>query len=50
VSCGALKKDLARWRTVNSESLAALNKLLEHHKIAALPTIMPSADPVCSEH
>ena len=46
-SCEALKKDLARWRTVNSESLPALNKLLEHHNLAALASITPPADPVC---
>ena len=48
VSCEALKKDLARWRTVNSESLPALNKLLQHHNLAALATMTPLADPVCS--
>jgi hypothetical protein len=48
VSCEALKKDLARWRTVNSESLPALNKILEHHNLAALATLTPLADPVCS--
>ncbi len=49
LSCKALKKHLARWRIINSESLAALNKLLERHKVAALPTITPPADPVCTE-
>jgi hypothetical protein len=48
VSCEALRKDLARWRTINSESLPALNKLLERHNLAALATMTPPADPVCS--
>lgn len=47
VSCEALRKDLARWRTVNSESLPALNKLLERHNLTALATMTPPADPVC---
>lgn len=47
VSCEALKKDLAKWRTVNSESLPALNKLLKRYNLAALVTITPPADPVC---
>ena len=48
VSCEALRKDLARWRAVNSETLPALNKLLERHNLAALPTTTPPADPVCT--
>jgi hypothetical protein len=48
MSCEALKKDLARWRTVNSKSLPALNKLLQHHNLAALATMTAPADPVCS--
>jgi hypothetical protein len=44
VSCDALKKNLARWRTVNSESLPTLNKLLKQHKLVALETMTPPAD------
>src|SRR5258705_1715202 len=44
VSCEALKKNLAKWRTVSSESLTALNKLLERYNLAALVTIRPPAD------
>ena len=44
VSCEALKKNLARWRTVNSESLPTLNKLLKQHKLVALETMTPPAD------
>jgi photosystem II stability/assembly factor-like uncharacterized protein len=47
VLCEALKKDLAKWRTVNSESLPALNKLLKQHNLAVPATVTPPADPVC---
>jgi hypothetical protein len=48
VLCEALKKDLAAWRTVNSERLPALNKLLERHGLAKLAIITPSIDSICS--
>src|SRR3989442_2812430 len=48
VACEALRKDLARWRAINSERLPALNKLLERHNLLALGTLTPPADPVCS--
>jgi photosystem II stability/assembly factor-like uncharacterized protein len=47
VSCEALKKNLVKWRSVNSESLPALNKLLKQHNLALLATVTPPADPVC---
>ncbi|HEV7858852.1 MAG TPA: hypothetical protein VGO91_09510 [Pyrinomonadaceae bacterium] len=47
-SCEYLKKDLALWRKVNTESLPALNKLLTQYKLAPLPATTPVADPVCS--
>ena len=46
-SCEALKKDLARWRTVNSASLPVLNKLLERQHLATLAIVTPPADPIC---
>jgi hypothetical protein len=49
VSCEALKKSLMRWRIVNSDRLPALNKLLEANHLAALTTVAPPADPICSQ-
>ncbi|MGH9776120.1 MAG: WD40/YVTN/BNR-like repeat-containing protein [Candidatus Acidiferrales bacterium] len=46
-SCTALKKDLARWRTANSDTVPALNKLLEKYNLSALPTVVAVADPKC---
>jgi photosystem II stability/assembly factor-like uncharacterized protein len=45
--CEALKKDLARWRKVNAESVPALNKLLARYKLAALTILTSAADPIC---
>jgi hypothetical protein len=49
VSCQSLKKALLRWRIVNSERLPDLNKLLEANHLAALRTVVPPADPICSQ-
>jgi photosystem II stability/assembly factor-like uncharacterized protein len=49
VACEALQEDLAGWRKVNSETLPALNKLLERQRLTALATITPPADPVCGK-
>jgi hypothetical protein len=49
VACQSLKKALMRWRVVNSDQLPALNKLLEANHLAALSTVVPPADPVCSQ-
>jgi hypothetical protein len=46
-ACEALRKDLTRWRAIDSERLPALNKLLERHNLATLATPTPPADPVC---
>jgi photosystem II stability/assembly factor-like uncharacterized protein len=46
-SCTALKNDLARWRKINTETLPALNKLLEQGKLAALPIVTVAKDPRC---
>jgi hypothetical protein len=46
-SCESLKKNLARWRKVNAETLPALNKLLKQYKLAPLPAVNPAADPQC---
>lgn len=48
-ACEALKKDLMRWRLVNSDRLPALNKLLEANHLAALTTVMAPTDPICSQ-
>jgi len=47
-ACELLKKDLMRWRAVNSDQLPALNKLLEANHLVALQSIVPPADPICS--
>jgi photosystem II stability/assembly factor-like uncharacterized protein len=46
-SCESLKKNLARWRRVNAETLPSLNKLLKPYQLAPLPTVNPAADPQC---
>ncbi|HSS19031.1 MAG TPA: hypothetical protein VLL54_03060 [Pyrinomonadaceae bacterium] len=46
-ACEALRTDLAGWRTVNSDKLPALNKLLEQNNLTAVPTILPPVDPLC---
>ncbi len=45
--CGALTTNLARWRVINSENLPAVNRLLQQHGIAIVPTVQPPADPRC---
>ena len=47
VACEALRSNLARWRTVNSDKLPALNKLLQQNNLDAVPIIQPPADPLC---
>jgi photosystem II stability/assembly factor-like uncharacterized protein len=47
-ACDALKADLAKWRLVNSDKLAALNGLLQKSGLAAVPTVLAPADPICS--
>jgi hypothetical protein len=47
VACEALKTDLAKWRLVNSDKLAALNGLLQKNGFSAVPTVLPPADPIC---
>ena len=46
-SCEFLKKNLARWRKVNSETLPVLNKLLKQYQLAPLPAVNPAAEPQC---
>jgi hypothetical protein len=48
-ACQSLKKDLMRWRVVNSDRLPALNKLLEANRLGALTTVLPPTDPICSQ-
>jgi hypothetical protein len=37
----------ARLRVINSEKIPALNRQLQQYGIAAVPTVQPSADPLC---
>jgi hypothetical protein len=46
-ACEVLKTNLARWRTVNSDKLPALNKLLQLNNLAPVSTVLPPADPLC---
>jgi hypothetical protein len=46
-ACEALRTNLARWRTMNSDQLPALNKLLQQNNLAAVPLVQPPADPLC---
>jgi hypothetical protein len=46
-ACEALKTNLARWRVVNSDKLAGLNRLLQQNSLVAVPTVQPPPDPLC---
>ena len=46
--CRALADDLQRWRQINESRLPQLNQELQIHKLASLPIVRVSQQPVCS--
>ncbi len=49
-ACGALKKDLGRWKQLNSDAVPTLNNQLVNYKLPALPvSATPSSDVACTE-
>lgn len=48
-SCVALKNDLARWRTVNAQTLPALNQVLKQNSMSLLTISPVDKDPSCPD-